>query len=450
MKKCRVLKGTPEVSPVTLTIPTELQIISKPIGGIEGLSLTPLPILVVYDNSGNIVNNLGIGESWMVSISLMTDSTSSVQVLPSSETTFIEGYANLTNFSISHPGNGYVLKFNITDPPVGFTAQTDPFDVAVRELVINIVELPDNGNTTLPLYPYPTVELLDKGILQRVANLGWRGRRWYARLQILGDNRETMVLNAEFNSDNASVIFKNLLITQPGRYVLEFSAFTIPQSEIIVMGATESITIISLPSAMMRFVLDANFSSVIGNDQESFIQSITSQLSDLLQQVTIFNVSLTEGSIIVTFNAQSEKRQDVQNAINIFLDMNFTITYNGVTYSTINKTADFTSTENTEDDDDDSTIIIIACCIGGFLLIVLLILLVVTCWWCSRKRYTKVWKLTDSSSHNKAKPYEIHETYFQASQSYVEENEYVAGPGVVRDLNMNDSENDENSNEKKI
>ena len=433
----------PEVTPVTLTIPTELQIISKPIGGIEGLSLTPLPILAVYDNSGNIVDNLGIGESWVVSISLMTDSTNSGQVLPSSETVFIGGYANLTNFSISHPGNGYVLKFNITGPPVGFTAQTDPFDIAVRELVINIVQLPVSGNTTLPLYPYPTVELLDKGILERVANLGWRGRRWYARLQIHRQNGETLEWDAKFNSDNTSATFKNVLITQPGQYLLEFSAYTSPQSEIIVMRATESITIMSLPSAMMRFVLDVDFTSVIGNDQESFIQSITSQLSDLLQQVTIFNVSLTEGSIIVTFIVQSENRQDVQDAINTFLGTDFTITYNSVTYNTINRTAEFirVNADNIDDDDDDDEnriVIIIACCVGGFFLIILL-LVVITRWY-YRKLHTKVWMVhvkAGSSSHDNTKSYEIHEIHRQMSESHIEENEYVT----------NEPQNEENSNE---
>ena len=431
-----------EVIPVTLTIPTELQITSEPTGGIEGLSLTPLPILAVYDNSGNIVSDLGIGKSWVVSISLMTDGASSVQVLSSSKTVFIGGYVNLTNFSISHPGNGYVLMFNITDPPVGFTAQTDPFDVAVRELVINIVELPDSGNTALPIYPYPTVELLDEGILERVTNLGWRGRRWFARLQIQGSNGETMQLNTEFNSNNASAIFTDVLITQPGQYVLEFSAYTTPQSEIIVMGATKAITIISFPSAMMRFVLNVNYTSVIGNDQESFIQSITSQLSELLSQVTIYNVSVTQGSIIVTLTVQSENRQDVQDAIDTFLGTDFTITYNAVAYNTTNKTAEFTAviTDNEEDDDDEyMIIIIIVCSVGGFFLI--LLLLVLAGWRYYKKHLTKVWrvhvKAGTSTRDNTNKSYEIHEISWQVSASQIEENEYVT----------NEPDNEENLNE---
>ena len=431
-----------EVIPVTLTIPTELQITSEPTGGIEGLSLTPLPILAVYDNSGNIVSDLGIGKSWVVSISLMTDGASSVQVLSSSKTVFIGGYVNLTNFSISHPGNGYVLMFNITDPPVGFTAQTDPFDVAVRELVINIVELPDSGNTALPIYPYPTVELLDEGILERVTNLGWRGRRWFARLQIQGSNGETMQLNTEFNSNNASAIFTDVLITQPGQYVLEFSAYTTPQSEIIVMGATKAITIISFPSAMMRFVLNVNYTSVIGNDQESFIQSITSQLSELLSQVTIYNVSVTQGSIIVTLTVQSENRQDVQDAIDTFLGTDFTITYNAVAYNTTNKTAEFTAvtTDNEEDDDDEyMIIIIIVCSVGGFFLI--LLLLVLAGWRYYKKHLTKVWRVHvkpgTSTRDNTNKSYEIHEISWQVSASQIEENEYVT----------NEPDNEENLNE---
>ena len=443
----------PEVTPVTLTVPTELRIISQPIGGIEGLSLTPLPVLAVYDSIGNIVSNLGIGDPWVVSISLVSNSASSVQILPSSETVFIGGYANLTNFSISHPGNGYILKFDITDPPVGFTAQTDPFDVAIRELVINTVELPKSGNTIFPLYPHPTVELLDKGISERVANLGWRGRRWFARLQIQGNNGQ-MEFNTEFNSDNASAIFENILLSQPGQYVLEFSAYTNPQSEIIVMGVTKTITIITLPSAMMRFVLKADFSVVIGDNQESFIQLVTSQLSKILTQVTVYNVSVSRGSITVTFNVQSENRQDVQEAIETFINTDFNITYNGITYNATNRTAEFTGvTEEDDDDDDDThrTIIIIACSVGGFILLVFLIILLCTMiYWCNKKRNTKVWRVhvkPGSSTQDNTKPYEIREIYWQVSQSHIEENEYVTGPGVVRDFNMNEPENEENFNE---
>ena len=422
---------TSEVTPVTLTIPTELHIISKPIGGIEGLSLTPLPILAVYDNSGNIVSNLGIGESWVVSISLMTDSANSVQVLPSSETIFIGGYANLTNFSISHPGNGYVLKFNITDPPLGFTAQTDPFDVAVRELVINIVELPDSGNTALPIYPYPTVELLDEGILERVANLGWRGRRWFARLQIQYDDGETVEWNTEFNSDNAYAIFTNVIISQSGEYLLQFSAYTNPESDIIVTEATETVIIKKLPSAIMSFVVNANFTSVIGNDEQSFIQSLISQLSQLLPEVTIYDVSLSEGSIIVTFNVQSEDTQDVQDAIDTFLDTNFTITYNSVTYDINNRTAEYVSTDS-EDNDDDNThndAIIIASSIGGFFLLVFLITVqIVIGYQCYKKRNAKIWRIHVAScdtAHDTTKGHEMQRMYWQTTQAFIDENQYA-------------------------
>ena len=441
----------PEVTPVTLTIPTELRIISQPVGGIEGLSFTPLPILAVYDRGGEIVANLGIGDPWVVSIILMSNSASSVQVLPSSQIVFTGGYANLTNFSISHPGNGYILMFNITDPPVGFTAQTAPFDVATRELVINIVDLPESGNTTLPLYPYPTVELLDKGILERVGNLGWRGRRWFARLQVYRSNQVVMDRNAEFDANNASAIFTNVLISQPGQYLMEFTAYTSPQSEVIVMRATKTISIRRLPSAMMRFVLNVDFDSVIGSNQlqELFIQSITSRLSDILPQVTIYNVSLSRGSIVVTFNVQSENEQDVRDAVDTFIDTDFSIMYNGSTLMATNRTAEFTGATNEDDDDDThTTVIIIACACGGSLLLLFLIILLCgISWWCRSKRHTKVWRVhvkPGTSTHDNTKHYEIRDIYWQVSQSHIEENEYVSGP-VVRDFNTNEPVNEESS-----
>jgi len=58
------------------------------VGGIEGLSLTPTPILAVHDNNGEVVTNLGIGDPWVASISATSNSQSSVQVLPNTEITF--------------------------------------------------------------------------------------------------------------------------------------------------------------------------------------------------------------------------------------------------------------------------------------------------------------------------------------------------------------------------
>ena len=418
-----------EATPVTLTIPAELRIVAQPVGGIEGLSFTPIPIVAVYDRDGKIGTNLGIGDPWVVSISLISNSANSVQILPSSETVFTRGYANLTNFSISHPGNGYILMFNITDPPVGFTAQTAPFDVAARELVINIVEAPESGNTTLPLYPYPTVELLDSGILERVNNLGWRGRRWFARLQIQSSNGSPMQWNTEFDTVHDSAVFTNVIISQPGQYLMEFSVYTNPDSEIIVVEATKTITIRRLPSAIMRFVLIANFLAVIGNNQESFVQSVTTQLTDLLPQVTVYNISVSQGSIVVTFNVQSESSQHVQDAIDTFLNTDLEVYYNGSTYATTERTAQFVSADDNEDDDEaHSYAIIIASAIGGsFLLAFQATSLVVIGYWCYKKRNAKVWRIQVAAcgtAHDTTKSHEMQETRWQATQAFVEENHY--------------------------
>ena len=423
----------PEVTPVILTIPKALQIISQIAGGIEGLSLTPLLIVVIHDRNGDIVSNLGIGDPWVISISIISNSTSDAEILPSSEIVIAEGYVNLTNFYISHPGNGYILKFSITDPPVNFTTQTDPFDVAIRELVINIVQLPESGNTTLPLYPYPTIELLDNGNMQRVANLGWRGRRWFAHLQVQVNSGQTiMEWSTEFNSDDASATFEIVIINQSGDYLMEFSAYTSPHSEISVMESTQTITISELPSVIMSFILDADFPSVIGDDQESFIQLTTSQLSELLTQVTIYNLSVSQGSIIVTFNVQSEDTQDVLDAIDTFLDTDLSITYNGVTYDTHSRTAQFVSTDsdNTKETNDDNdahkNVVIIASTMGGlFFLVFLIASLVVIGYRCYKKRSSKIWRIhvaACDTAHDTTKSREMQPMYWQA---FEEENQYA-------------------------
>ena len=94
--------------------------------------------------------------------------------------------------------------------------------------------MPDSGNTALPLYPYPTVELLDNVILERVTNLGWIGRSWFVRLPIQESNGETMEFSAEFNSNNASAIFTDVLITQPGWYMLELMLIPVHNKKLLL------------------------------------------------------------------------------------------------------------------------------------------------------------------------------------------------------------------------
>ena len=426
-----------DTGPITLAIPSELRLLSQPVNGIEGLSLTPTPILAVYDNNGEVVTNLGIGDPWVASINVTSTGQSSVQLVPSMQVIFTGGYADLTYVSISHPGFGYVLAFTITDPPVGFMAQTVPFDVSEREMVINIFQGSQTGSTALELSPYPIVELLDKGILEKVTNLGWRGRRWFAKLELKTASGSSTGLEwtAEFNSNDATASFSDVLIRNPGKYIMEFTAFTNPDSDISVSGAEYSIKITVFPSARMGFVLDADFDTVVGNDATLFITSVESDLSNILSDVTIYNISVARGSIVVNFYVQSENRQDVTNAISTFTSADIEIEYNGQTYIAINKTAQFVSETDGSDDDGLSTeLIIIIAAAGGVILLLLVCLLIFICYRCYKRQNSKVSKIHVTASkepHDNTNKYEIRQINWQASSGHTEENEYITRSSMM-------------------
>ncbi|XP_065902313.1 fibrocystin-L-like [Dysidea avara] len=437
----------------TLTIPNELQLLSQPVGGIEGLSLTPTPILVVYDNYGEVVTNLGVGDPWVASINLTSTGQNSVQVMPDTEVTFIGGYANLTDISITHPGFGYVLTFTITDPPVGFTVDTAPFDVSERELIISIVQGSQSGSTTIEISPYPIVELLDTGILERVANLGWRGRRWFAKLELKTTSGSSTGLEwtAEFDSTDATASFSDVLISSAGSYVMYFTAFTNPDSDITVTGADYSITITVYSSAKMGFVLDADFDTVVGSDEASFITSVESQLTDILPDVTIYNISIASGSIVVVFFVQSDSEEDVTDAISTFTDTDIEIEYGGQIYVANNKTSQFinpTSESGDDDNDEHRKLIITFTVVGGVILLLFAFLLAFVSYQRYKKVNSRVWRIHVAASndhHDNTKKYEIQELYWQgASQCYVEENEFVVRPSTV---NFNDKAEIEYYNE---
>jgi len=419
----------PDVGPITLAIPTELRLLSQPVNGIEGLSLTPTPILAVFDNNGEVVSNLGIGDPWVASISITSTGQSSVQVVPSMQVTFTGGYANLTDVSISHSGFGYVLTFTITDPPVGFTVKTASFDVSQREMIIRIFEAPRSGSTALELSPHLIIELLDKEIMKRVFNIGWRGRRWFARLVVKTTDGESTGLEwqVEFDSNNATATFSDVLITIPGNYLMRFTAFTIPDSDIIVTGTDHTIKITVYPSAKMSFVLDADFDSIVSSNEASFIALVYNQLSDVFSDVTIYNISVAEGSIVIAFYVQSERRKNVINAIRIFTNTNITIDHKGQTYFANSKTAQFIGVGESDDDDEIDLGVIIIAAVGGAALLLLSCILVFVSRRCYKRRHSRIWKIHVANSKTTCdNKNTIREIYWQTPiHAHVEGNDYI-------------------------
>lgn len=111
---------------------------------------------------------------WQVTATLRAGSGSAPNaVLSGTKTvTFINGWANFTDLSLSHKGSGYILDFAITVPvSSGLTVASQPLTVPLRPL------LPHVHSVTTLIIQNQTVELVlgmkDLGSDEMIQNVDW-------------------------------------------------------------------------------------------------------------------------------------------------------------------------------------------------------------------------------------------------------------------------------------
>ena len=391
--------------PIELNIPTRLVLVSVPSQAMEGVPLGENGLRVaMHDGSSTIVTTLGIGLPWELTVSIVS-STSSDSFLINPTTSIGNGLATFNDLMFSHSGV-YKIMFQVSRPSSANFTLTAPITVLPRSLSLYIfTQPPSQGNTTFPLPSSVIVHVLDTSTKSLVTNLGWRGRTWYMSAsfitggQVWGQSLNTTVVGGVAQ-------FSSMHITEPGSYTMRLSAYTSGNDIMEHLPNPINSNVIEItkyPLTRIIIIFSNSYSDIVSGRKGEFISTITSELQSKYTNVHIYNVSVTEGSIIVSFfatstdvNALSTLVQDIPTSptLNQF-------TFNNVQLSLVSVKQDpnypiVLPTEPAIKKPNHYLLIIIVCgSVSGVLLLCILLIMAMICCNCcckrsnrSRKRYS--------------------------------------------------------------
>eukprot|EP00731_Ephydatia_muelleri_P028251 Em0019g1124a len=310
----QAINGTVQQPSVVLSIPTALRIVYFPSVGVEGVAFQSPIRIAMYDNNGVVATTLGVGASWICTAVIA--SGPSAAFLTSFTANFSNGIATFSNLVISYPGT-YTLLFTVTFPSnAQFNITTQPITIAARQLKL-VVTYPSTGTALVPLYPYPNLTLVDSQTGALVQDLSWRNSTWYASITVKSTSGTVYMYQSwTVPFQMGMAIFKNVVVTTSGSYVLVFSAVTDPGSALVPSPfTTPSFVVSSVPIARFIVVYQANYTAVVSGKEEQFKTSFKTSVQSMYPDVTIYNITVGSGSIVVTFFAGAQTTQSIQNFV---------------------------------------------------------------------------------------------------------------------------------------
>ena len=384
--------------PVVLSIPTALVTIQQFVATVfEGVPIAGHlgPQLAMYDNNGVMVLNLGLEIPWQLTVFIT--SGPSEGVLRNHITNFTQGLALFDGLIFSHPGE-YQLTLRVTYPlTVDFSAALS-VTVMPRRMELLISQQPLDGNTSLPLYPYPTVQLWDKDTNELITEHDWRNLTWYVTAYAIDTSYEWPV-----KLTNGEAVFPNISITTAGTYILRFEPHTTPiapSDHLPTVVTSEQFIISTLPITKLNITYDVDFNTTIGGDESGFIEMFKSVFSEAFPDVQISSIGISEGSIIVTIEVVAATPQILISFVSqVTADIGantLSFIFNNTLLAPSNVTQDpnFIIVLPTEQEDEDRLVLILATTIpAGTVLIVGMLVIVIAYFCMRRKKKTETFKI---------------------------------------------------------
>ena len=384
-----------ETQPIVFTIPTQLYI-ERDTGntGVEGKPLAQQPIIVMFDNFGSTIQNLGLDEAWRVRAVLVQGPQAAF--VTNSVAELLSGRAEFEEITFSYPGK-YRLSFMIEFPEsANFSVVAEEVMILPRDLSLSIITQPGSGNTTFPLYPYPTVELREGGV--RLEEHGWRNSTWFVRatLQRNGEVESLRTWDVELTSGAAQ--FTGLKITDPGRYTLLFTVFTYPASSHVPPAVTSQYFEVALnPLTRLELTFDEDY-TIIGENGEYLEQFVATFVRAFLETfpsttVEVYNITITRGSIIVSVFLTSRSAKDLQSYVETVTTSNGTLVFEfrGIQLSPSAIVMD--PSYPIEIPEDELTLILVTVIPSGTVLLLTLVFIVTICHCYRRRRNSRSFKV---------------------------------------------------------
>ena len=426
---------------VILSIPTRLGIVYLPSVGVEGILLTSPIKVAMYDGAGLVVSTLGVGQPWQLTVSLISKPTGAF--LMNSTVNMGNGIAQFSDLLFSHPGT-YRLQFDITYPLTAnfsLTSSSSVINIQVRQFYLQVISQPPSvTNTTFPFSSTVTVHILDSNTNTVPTNLGWRGRQWFMTAAIiLISTGQRYGQDITVNIEQGVAQFEDIHVKSAGSYKIQFSVSTNPASSTNQLPQPiDSNTFVVEEFPFTRFIVTYNnsYNDTVRNYEDEFKSALIARIQESYPTVLVYNVSLYEGSIIVTFfvtsnsaNTLSMFANDIQNISNSNV-LYFSFRGNSLILGSAQQDPSYPIIVPTERPTKTSIfekyfILIIACsAVGGALLLVICLTITVICCQCIRKRRTRgKYAFNKTGSENL---YEAHamRTIYRNSPIFDEDGDY--------------------------
>ncbi|XP_002740339.1 fibrocystin-L-like [Saccoglossus kowalevskii] len=308
-------------------IPKRLNIYHEISGAYEGAIFQQQPVIDALDALGDHVNNLGHSSSpWQLSVSLTPNTGNArAQLLGNTSVVFVNGYANFTNLAITHAGD-YILDFVITVPEnTTLGVVSISFTVSNRPYSLGVVAVPDSAYEGELFTPQPIIEIVDTILGETAENISWKGHTWTSHIELfmpslyLGNLQGNQT--APVQADTSQTAYSDLYIDTYGKdYLLEVTVtsspadyeLTVVLSNFDVIDPNASIPSGSTKSVTLTF--DEDYNSVVSGLETYFAIMFVNHMNARYTHLTVSNVQLSEGSIVVTFDATGST-DDLDNTL---------------------------------------------------------------------------------------------------------------------------------------
>eukprot|EP00058_Branchiostoma_floridae_P028596 XP_002614087.1 hypothetical protein BRAFLDRAFT_118430 [Branchiostoma floridae] len=397
--------------------PDSIIVQTQPVPLHEMAVFTVQPKIQAFDAEGNHMQHLGHSSApWEITASLQPgDDTDPRATLGGTlSVPYVNGWANFTDLTVSHSGEGYKIRFTVTQNAANLLqVQTQPFTVTRVPVRAAIFSKPDTAIVNEPFNLQ--LELRDAVTGQAITDISWKGQSWFATVSLMepvpGLYKGSLRGNTSTTFDvlNGHATFRDITLTGASRYHLQFHVTTNPpMEEYDFIYIPDPIDIFppgfQMPLGVTKDVqitFDADFYQTVGDHELYFETFMMNVLNANFSTVYFSAANAYAGSVVVDLTMTGPEDEVEAALLRLWYQVQqpLKVTFNDNTMETIDiMYVDGQRYYGTETVSSGPDVALIAAVSAVALLLLVVIILVVV--WLKKKKTNKnkAWENSSRSS----------------------------------------------------
>ncbi|XP_035687262.1 fibrocystin-L-like [Branchiostoma floridae] len=298
-----------------IQVPARIELHTQPEPLHEGSEFPVQPKLQVFDDSGDLLMNLGtVASRWEVQATVRTGSGSDSRAqIIGDNAVFKDGWANFTNLAISHSGQGYIIDFIIVKPQAASTFRTasNPLYLSDRILSGKLFTITEDLTVNEPFTM--SVGIIDAVTGQEIQDIAWKGHAWTCSVELykpFPENGElTGSTTINFDPTAGRATFTSMTLDQFSIYYFKFHIRSSPsdydflvESEPITAWPADYVTPVEEDSAHVTMRFNGDYQQVAAGKEGYLGSTLWVHIMDTYTEVTVGNFSFSEGSVVADFD----------------------------------------------------------------------------------------------------------------------------------------------------